>query len=147
MNILVFNSQYLSCLIFVKNMWDKVGLVTIRIPLWVITSIVFFSISRPMFQRVVNYSGLILLFCCEFFIDEIWYIFTFLCSTMQNSSSTSVLEISAKAQVMVEPHSMILSSPLYSGLLLAFSCYSFVLVLNLAIRLGRYRPLEFNSCP
>ena len=90
-NILLFDRQYLSCQSFVQNLLDKVGLATVRITLWFVTSTVVFARSRPMFQLVANSSGPILLFFFEVLIDEIWDIFTFLCSAMWNSSSTSVL--------------------------------------------------------
>ena len=147
MNILVFNRQYLSGLSFIQNIRDKVGLEIVQIPLWVVTYTVLFEISRPMFQCVAKYYGTILFFCCDVAIDKIWDIFKFLCSAMHNPLYTSVLEISTNAQLMVEPCSMRLSALLYYESLLDLSSDSLVLVLTLAIHLGRCLSSEFNSCP
>ena len=85
--------------------------------------------------------------CCEVLIYEICYKLTFLCSAMRNSSSTSVLGIFTKARVMVETCHIRLSSLLYSELFLDLSRDFFVLVIILAIRLGRCFALELNICP
>ena len=66
---------------------------------------------------------------------------------MCNLASTSVLGISTKLQVMVEPCSIRILALLYSEFLFTFSSYSLVLLITLTIRLGQCNSSDFNSCP